>query len=109
MGDFAHDQDWRVLVAAKKESQQSAIPPEWLIDSKVLHELKQCPGGRLLETSPAKKSTILTDEELEITERYSATDLLEKLGKGELTSVAVTRAFCKRAAVAQQLVRLAAI
>lgn len=106
MGDLTTETDWKLLVVAKKETQQIAIPQEWLIEPEVLLELNHCPGGRLLEISPAKRSTILTDEELELTERYSASDLLEKLRKRELSSVAVTTAFCKRAAVAQQLVGL---
>jgi len=106
MGDLIPETEWKSLVAAKKESQRTVIRHEWLIDPKVLNELKQCPGGRLLEIDPAKRAGILTDEELKITEQYSATDLLEKLHKRELSSVAVTTAFCKRAAVAHQLVTL---
>ncbi|KAH7379676.1 amidase signature domain-containing protein [Cadophora sp. MPI-SDFR-AT-0126] len=38
------------------------------------------------------------------TENYTAVKLLEHLASGKFTSVAVTTAFCKRAAIAQQLV-----
>lgn len=50
-----------------------------------------------------KISGIMTDVELAITES-SAVDLVTQLADGELTSIAVTTAFCKRAALAHQLV-----
>jgi len=49
------------------------------------------------------KSGIMSPEELAITES-SAVDLVKKLAASELSSVAVTTAFCKRAALAHQLV-----
>lgn len=51
-----------------------------------------------------KKSGIMTADELAITES-SATDLVARMAAGKLTSVTVTTAFCKRAALAHQLVR----
>ena len=42
-------------------------------------------------------------EELQIT-NSSAVDLVAKLAKGELKAVAVATAFCKRAAIAHQVV-----
>ncbi|KAH7370518.1 putative general amidase [Rhexocercosporidium sp. MPI-PUGE-AT-0058] len=47
---------------------------------------------------------LLTTEEIDITEKYTAVTLLEHLASGKFTSVAVTTAFCKRAAIAQQVV-----
>lgn len=46
---------------------------------------------------------MLTEKELRITEAYDVRHLLKALASGELTSVDVTVAFCKRAAIAQQL------
>lgn len=46
---------------------------------------------------------LLTAEQIAITEQ-TATELLSKLGLGELSSVEVTEAFCARAAIAHQLV-----
>lgn len=45
----------------------------------------------------------LTDHEIWITES-TAEDLLELLARGQLTSTAVTKAFLRRAAVAQKVV-----
>ncbi|KAF4948161.1 hypothetical protein FGADI_9856 [Fusarium gaditjirri] len=46
---------------------------------------------------------ILTDEEVAITENYDATGLAEAIARRKYTSVAVARAFCKRAIIAHQL------
>jgi amidase len=51
------------------------------------------------------QSGIMSSEELAITES-SAVDLVAELATGKLTSVAVTTAFCKRVAMARQLVRI---
>jgi Asp-tRNA(Asn)/Glu-tRNA(Gln) amidotransferase A subunit family amidase len=46
---------------------------------------------------------LLDDRELQITGLYDATDLLAKLARREFSSLEVTTAFAKRAAIAQQL------
>lgn len=46
---------------------------------------------------------LLTDEELEITENYDATALAEAIANKKFKAVTVAQAFCKRAAIAQQL------
>lgn len=62
--------------------------------------------NNLIELDIPRRSGILTAKELQITEgRYPVGRLLEALSSGELTSLEVTIAFCKRAAIAQQLVR----
>lgn len=88
---------WEERVADKKSRLEKTIPPEWRI--------KTPPTGDSFMSYP-KESGILSNGELAITES-NATDLVRKLADGELTSVAVTTAFCKRAALAQQLVRIA--
>jgi amidase len=47
---------------------------------------------------------VLSEIECDITSNYDATALLEKLRVGFWTVEQVTVAFCKRAAIAQQLV-----
>ncbi|KJK93078.1 Acetamidase [Metarhizium anisopliae BRIP 53284] len=85
---------WQDLAANKKAHVSDAIPPEW--------RLKTTPSTDSVMSVP-KESGILTDQELAITES-SAADLVKDLASGKLSSVAVTTAFCKRAALAQQLV-----
>ena len=85
---------WEDIAAERKAQVQDAIPQEW--------RLKEVPAGDSVMSVP-KDSGILTPEELAITESY-AVDLVRDLAAGKLSSVAVTTAFCKRAALAQQTV-----
>lgn len=96
-------EDWRILVDQKRQALDKQIPAAWRLD-KVLVE-KSLENGLLLELDIPRHSGILSSDELDITENYSAAELLRKLGGGHFTSLAVTTAFCKRAAIAQQLVR----
>ncbi|KAF4635949.1 hypothetical protein G7Y89_g2150 [Cudoniella acicularis] len=84
---------WEKIAADKKARIAASIPQEWRIKSE--------PAEVSVMDYP-KKSGIMTAEELAITQS-SATDLVAKLAQGQLTSVAVTTAFCKRAALAHQL------
>ncbi|EDU46607.1 acetamidase [Pyrenophora tritici-repentis Pt-1C-BFP] len=92
--------DWHTLAASKRASVYSKIPPSW--------RLPASQTAQYTETSPIsvvdvpRTCGILTEKELDITENYDATALVEKMAKGELKSVEVVTAFCKRAAVAQQ-------
>lgn len=84
---------WEHLAAEKRARIDKAIPTEWKISQ---------PAQSCVMDVPAK-SGILSPEELKITES-TATDLVNKLANGELKAVDVTLAFCKRAALAHQLV-----
>lgn len=55
----------------------------------------------LPQNSQSLPKTVLTPKELEITEGYTVTKLLAKLRSRELSSEEVTRAFLRRAALAQ--------
>lgn len=85
---------WEEVAADKKERIEKTIPEEWRIKSKDV--------GNSVMDYPAK-SGIMSQEELAVT-NSTAVDLVAKMAKGELKSVDVTRAFCKRAALAHQLV-----
>lgn len=85
---------WAELAADKKSRISDTIPKEWLIKD---------PPTEVSVMSFPKESGIMSPEEMAITES-SATDLVAKMASGQLTSVAVTTAFCKRAALAHQLV-----
>ena len=96
-------EDWRTIVAQRRKDLDSKIPQEWRLKENFLASLAR--PNHLLASNAVAKSGILTETELDITENYDAAQLLQKLASGELSSVAVTTAFCKRAAIAQQLVR----
>ncbi|RSL69394.1 Acetamidase [Fusarium sp. AF-6] len=88
---------WETIAKDKKRRIDESIPAEWRVKVPAY-------DGSMLNFP--KDSGIMTLEELVITES-SATELVNKMAAGELTSVAVTTAFCKRAALAQQLVNCA--
>lgn len=99
--------DWQAIAAAHRQKQREAIPPEWRLDSGQISKLSgsgTASEGRLLQLQSARASGLLDSTELSITEDFTAQQLLDKIHHGELTSEAVTVAFCKRAAIAQQLV-----
>jgi amidase len=59
-----------------------------------------------IRTGAVRKSGILTQRELKITGEYTVLDLISAMANGSLTTVEVTLAYYKRAAVAHQLVRV---
>ena len=65
---------------------------------------KALPGREEQRDATSIPKTILEEKEIGITENYNAEELLEKLAKGELSAEEVTKAFCRRAAVAHKLV-----
>ncbi|RDW61821.1 amidase [Aspergillus mulundensis] len=86
-------QSWQDLAADKRARLAQTIPDEW--------KIRTLPTDDNVLDFP-QKSGILTEAELQITES-SAAELVSSLASGQLTSVEVTTAFCKRAAIAQQL------
>ncbi|OJZ89796.1 hypothetical protein ASPFODRAFT_43082 [Aspergillus luchuensis CBS 106.47] len=106
--------DYQSIAARKQQHLVSLIPPEWRLDA------SQIPAGMLSVadsvTNPSYSESInvvdiprtcglLTPHELHITDDYDIRSLLTELHSKRLTAEEVTRAFCKRAAIAQQLSR----
>ncbi|PWY84102.1 general amidase [Aspergillus eucalypticola CBS 122712] len=106
--------DYHSIAARKQQHLESLIPPEWRLAA------SQIPAGMLSVadsvTNPSYSESInvvdiprtcglLTPHELHITEDYDIRSLLTELHSKRLTAEEVTRAFCKRAAIAQQLSR----
>ncbi|BEI90011.1 uncharacterized protein CcaverHIS019_0300810 [Cutaneotrichosporon cavernicola] len=83
---------WKEVSAAKQAARTAAIPAEWKI---------QVPAKANVMSIPATCG-VLTPDEIKITET-PAGQLANALLSRELTSEAVVTAFCKRAAIAQQL------
>lgn len=89
---------WKQRAAIKREQQHSQIPPEWRLE----------PLPSPLPTSTLdfiNTCAILSPLEHSITSTTSATRLLSQIKSRELSSLQVATAFCKRAAIAQQLSR----
>ncbi|CAK7206324.1 hypothetical protein SEUCBS139899_009113 [Sporothrix eucalyptigena] len=93
--------DWKTIGEQKRQSVQEKIPKEWRLQASTLADAHA--ASDLDVTSIPRECGILTADEVIITESYDATDLLAKLAAGEYSATAVTTAFCKRAAIAQQL------
>jgi len=89
--------DYRAIAAEKRLQRSDRIPRDWLIDPELYR------GTTNVLHVPATCG-ILDTIELDITSNHDATALLEKLKGGLWSAEQVTLAFCKRAAVAQQLV-----
>lgn len=91
--------EWQELVARKRNECQQKIPSEWTLSADLLNA-----PPHLLEYDAPRRSGLLSELELDLTEKYTATQLLAKLASGNISSLALTTALCKRAAIAQQLV-----
>ncbi|KAH8668255.1 general amidase-like protein [Tricladium varicosporioides] len=87
---------WKAIRDRKLTERSSRIPPSWRLSSP--------PSPNTLDVRSIPRSCgILTPHELEITERFDATSLAEAIRSKSLTAEQVTVAFCKRAAIAQQV------
>lgn len=109
MGEIGQSQrpSWEVAAKEHAAKQLNNISAEWRLPQDELDRLRgagTADEGRLIQLQAAKRSGLLSERELDITENHTARDLLSKLAARELISVEVTTAFCKRAALAQQLV-----
>ncbi|KAI2636380.1 amidase [Hypomontagnella submonticulosa] len=89
--------NWEEIAAKKRQDLLNSIPEEWRIPINLLPPADQDDVTGFPETSGW-----FTADELAITNQ-TALELLPQLASGKLTSEAVTRAFCKRAAAAHQL------
>lgn len=89
---MTHSNTWEDIAAAKQAARAAAIPMEWTI---------KAPDTANVMAIPATCG-ILTPAEVKITETPAGA-LVKSLLARELSSEAVVTAFCKRAAIAQQL------
>ncbi|KAL4906382.1 hypothetical protein BDW74DRAFT_176712 [Aspergillus multicolor] len=90
---------WQTIRDEKRAEQLSRIPHDWRLQP------SQYPAKNRADVRPiATTSGILSERELEITgEKYDATSLAAEIAKGTYTAVETVTAFCKRAAICQQL------
>lgn len=89
---------WQVTAASSQARVLDSIPGKWKLSSKID---KTVTDVSLIPTLCG----ILSPAQIQITES-TATNLLQRLHSGSLTSVEVTEAFLARAAIAHQLVSL---
>lgn len=89
---------WQATARAKVEDIHSRIPKEWLLSDTDLERAKK---QRNLTGSFIEQ--YLGDDEKMIVS-HGSVDLVEKIKHGEHTALNVTQAYCKTAAIAQQIV-----
>ena len=73
------------------------IPKDLILPENIINE----PPPRVMDIP--RDSKLLTKQEIEITENYDLVGLAKEIAEKRLTSVDVTRAFCRRAAIAHQV------
>ena len=86
-------------ITQKRAAQEAGIPATWHLSPDTL---SNAPKDAL---TTIRTCDILTPQELAWTETSSLSELLSHLAQRKVSSVQLTTAFCKRAAVAQQLTR----
>lgn len=93
---------WQEISSKKRAEVASNIPSEWKLSQTILETIN---AKSTIDVRDVPRSCgLLTDKEVEITEHYDAVGLIEKLASRHFTALEVATAFCKRAAVAHQLV-----
>ncbi|KAJ5776517.1 uncharacterized protein N7511_001528 [Penicillium nucicola] len=88
---------WESIAATKRQALKDSIPAEWLIPAAIFPAEDQ-----LDVTTFPQESGFFTEQELAIISSPAPT-ILSQITSGSWTSEKVTKAFCKTAAVAQQL------
>ncbi|CAF1313508.1 unnamed protein product [Rotaria sordida] len=84
-----------------RELRDASIPKDSLLGNLL-------PDSSVLDvTNIPRQCGLLSDDEITITEQYSATQLVTKLAQGQLTAQQVIKAYLKRAGIAHQLTNCA--
>lgn len=91
--------DWHAQGEAKRLSIFNAIPEKWRLKEPIPSATEQ------RDVTGTYIQQFLSDREIEITES-DAVDIAAETTSGRWSAVEVTEAFCHRAAIAHQLVRL---
>jgi amidase len=94
------------IAQRKKAEQSSRIPEAWKVDTSAI---LNSPNKSILKqltpkNGPSIWSKVLSEKEIDITTGKDAVDIVEGIKAGTWSAEEVTTAFCKRAAVAHQLV-----
>ena|ERR1700712_1790788 len=95
--------NYRIISQEKLSENAAKISKEWQLGSQYLENVNANSNLNVLDIP--RTCGILNEKEIDITENYDATALVEKMASKQFSSYEVVLAFCKRAAIAQQLVR----
>ncbi|KAB2573462.1 Acetamidase [Lasiodiplodia theobromae] len=95
MSPSAEEPHWQRIGREKRDAVNALLPEHW--------RLKTVPSAVELPDATTFPRNVLSDQELAITENYTADQLTHELANGKLTALEVAKAFCHRATVAHQL------
>ncbi|GKZ30978.1 hypothetical protein AbraIFM66950_010803 [Aspergillus brasiliensis] len=96
-------EQWETIVQKKQADAAAKIPQAWRLPAEFTANVSETASANVLDVP--RKCGLLSVKQLDITENYDATGLLEQIHTGKLTAVEVAEAFCLRAAIAQQVTR----
>lgn len=102
MAVISSELPWEPIVRRKQSDRDACIPLQWRISSAYLPKDPPCFADGLQNVLDVP-SKILSKEEIDITEHYTVTTLLEEISRKRFPTETVIDAFCHRAAVAHQL------
>ena len=91
--------DWQQIGQQKREAITALLPTHWKLPEPL-------PDANTLPNATEYPRSFLTQRELAITESHTVQQLLQKLADRTYTAIEVTSAFCHRATIAHQLVRV---
>lgn len=74
--------DWQTVSAAKREQNAAKIPKEWQLPESILSMVNHEADLNVLDVP--RKCGILSEREIELTEKYDATELLKKMASGQV-------------------------
>ncbi|KAE8351823.1 amidase signature domain-containing protein [Aspergillus coremiiformis] len=95
----ANTSQWESIALRKRAERASKIPKEWLLPATITDNPTASPASLLQSCGLlSQRESYLTDPD-----GHDAISLLQKLANSEITSTELVTAFCKRAAIAQQL------
>lgn len=89
---------WEQGAEAKRQTIMRKIPKQWHLEQSVIDKAR-----KHLKLTGTVIESLLDTETIQITS-IDSVDLISAISNGSRTAVSVTRAFCKRAAIAHQLV-----
>lgn len=95
---YSNAKSYLEIAQVKREQRQKRIPKAWELSQDQLQ-------SRDILSVP-EHCGILTAREFQITQTHDAVDIVNGIASGKLSAREVAVAFCKRAAIAQQMVSL---
>ena len=93
-------QTYKSISALKRSQRAACIPQEWLLPQEFLPIAEQAGEGEgekeaINVMDVPRKCGLSSQQELSITEAFSGRELVERMGRGEVSAREVVGGFCK--------------